>query len=89
MDDIAKIKYKLYFDKSPTKYLCNNFKNKKYLSNREICCCQGFKTKGCCISPILFKIYATAILKMWKRKIYDMGVELNDSCFYFTIFADD
>ena len=45
--------------------------------------------QGYCISPTLFKIYATAVLKVWKRKVHGMGVELNDNCFYTSQFAND
>lgn len=46
--------------------------------------------QGCCVSPTLFKIYAAAALKQWKRKVRGMGIQLNDDmCLYTLQFADD
>lgn len=42
-----------------------------------------------CISSTLFKMYTSAALKMWKRKVHGMGMEFNDGCLYTLQFADD
>ncbi|KAH1021997.1 hypothetical protein HUJ04_011473, partial [Dendroctonus ponderosae] len=45
--------------------------------------------QGFCISPTLFKVYVVMALRNWKRKINDMGVEINDRCLITLQFADD
>lgn len=50
---------------------------------------KGLK-QGCCLSPLLFKIYLEQALKTWKRKCKNMGIPLtDDSTLYTLCFADD
>ena len=46
--------------------------------------------QGCCLSPILFKIYIDVILRDWSRKCNVMGIPMKSQYFlYHLLFADD
>ena len=49
---------------------------------------KGLK-QGCCLSPTLFKIYIQKALENWTRKCAGMGIEINGSCMYTLLYADD
>jgi hypothetical protein len=49
--------------------------------------------QGCCISPTLSKIYIRKALEEWKRECHGMGIPLENTTMYTTMytlqFADD
>ena len=45
--------------------------------------------QGCSLSPTLFKIYIQNALENWQKKCAKMGLEIQDTTIYSTLFADD
>ena len=44
--------------------------------------------QGCSLSPTLFKIYIQNALENWQKKYAKMGMEIQDTTIYSTLFAD-
>lgn len=47
------------------------------------------RSEGCGLSPKLFKLYVATPLKQRKKKVYGMGIELDNAILYTLQFADD
>jgi hypothetical protein len=45
--------------------------------------------QGCCLSPILLKIYLDQSLQKWKRQCQDVGISTGDKKLYTLHVADD